>query len=199
MKLFATLLTLLFTVSGRCASVDPYDVVVTEDRTTATVILRTTVAVPNDAEIQLFDGQNFVVYYHALSSGEYLNKRILRADFLSGHYTLVFTDRGGRTEIPFQLHRNKAMSFDINDCRHFAYPAVDLRRERMLVVRYPNESGKRVNVRLTNEEGQQVFADKLQGEGIRRSYRLSELKAGKYTVTVTSTSLEDYTTAIALQ
>lgn len=198
MKTLSTILTLLFTVSGLCASVDPYDVIVMEDRTNETIIIRTTVPFLLDAEIQVLDANDFVIYTRSFLAGSFVNKRMLRSDFLNGNYTLVFADEQGRTEIPFNLSR-KGMSYDAGKGRLLAFPRVDMRNERLLTVNYTNESGKRVYVRLTNEEGHQVFNEQLEGEGIRRSYQLDQLEAGNYTVTVTSRSVMNYTAAIALQ
>lgn len=198
MKILSTILTLLFTVSGLCASVDPYDVVVREDRTSETIVMRTTVPFSHDTKLQLLDGNDFAIYSRSFTAGSFLNKRILRSDFLNGNYTLVIADETGRTEIPLHLSR-KGISYDAGEGRQLTFPRVDMSKERLLVLNYNNESGKRVNVSLTNEDGQQVFNEQLEGEGIRRSYQLDQLEAGNYTVTVTSRSVMNYTAAIALQ
>ena len=182
---------------GLRASVDPYDVVVVEDPTNATVLFRTTVALPYATDLRLLDDGERVIYQQTVAAGAFVNLRLRRNGIPVGNYTLVFTDEKGKTECPFAIVRN-ALAYDFREARQTIYPRVDLRDERLLVVNYDNDSGKRVNVRLTNEAGREVFSDKVAGESIRRSYQLNELAAGTYTVTVSSTDVKNYTAAIAL-
>lgn len=197
MKVLNIILTLLLLTSGLAASVDPYDIVVVEDETSATILFRSTIPMEHDSELTLVTFNNEVIYQQTISAGTFLNRRIRKEGIPSGSYQLIITDERGSTSIPMTIDRS-GMICDITRAKRVFYPNVNLTDKRLLVVNYKNESGKRVNVRLTDAEGHEIFADRLEGESIRRSYQLDQLEAGKYTVTVSSRNVKNYTAAIAL-
>ena len=198
MKVFNTIIALLFFVSGLGASVDPYDIVVVGDPTNNTLLLRSTVAFKHDCQLQLLNWEDQAIYVQDLAEGTFLNRRIRQTAIPNGSYTLVMSDATGRTEIPLSLSRSGVV-YEVVKAKRTIYPRVDLQDERILVVNYTNETGKRVEVSLTNENGREVFADRTEGQTIRRAYQLDQLEAGNYTVTVSSQSVKNYTAAIALQ
>ena len=198
MKVLTTLMVLLLVSLGMQASVDPYDVVVSEDRTSGTILLRTTIPLANKTEMSILDRAGNSLFSQSLAGNRFLNKRFKRASLPNGDYYLVFSDSLGRTTIPLSVSR-EAIIGDIQGAIQVIYPTLDLQNKRMLVLYYDNQTGKRVNVRLTNENGDQVFSDQLVGESIKRSYQLKNLDAGNYFVTVSSRDVKSYTAAIALQ
>lgn len=189
---------MLFTTLWLGASIDPYDLVVLEDQTNNTIVFRTTIPVNESTEMAILDLHGQYAFRQQLSAKEFLNKRFSRSGIPNGRYTLLFQDSNGKTEIPFEVTSNEVFA-DIVGATQVAFPLVQLRQARILVVNYQNESGKRVDVRLTNAQGREVFSEKVEGPTIRRAYQLDQLAAGEYTVTVSSRTFKNYTAAIALE
>ena len=198
MKVLTTLMVLLLTNLWLSAAIDPYDLVVMEDPTSNTIVFRSTVPLNETTEMVILDFQGRPTFQQQLVAKSYLNKRFSRNGLPDGLYTLVFQDSSGKTEVPLEISDNKVFA-DIVGATMVAYPLIQLRNQRMLVVNYKNESGKRVNVRLINASGQEVFSEKVEGSTIRRSYQLDQLDPGEYTVSLSSRSMKNYTAAIALE
>ena len=198
MKVLTTLMVLLLTNLWLSAAIDPYDLVVMEDPTSNTIVFRSTVPLNETTEMVILDFQGRPTFQQQLVAKSYLNKRFSRNGLPDGLYTLVFQDSSGKTEVPLEISDNKVFA-DIVGATMVAYPLIQLRNQRMLVVNYKNESGKRVNVRLINASGQEVFSEKVEGSTIRRSYQLDQLDPGEYTVLLSSRSMKNYTAAIALE
>lgn len=198
MKVLTTLMVLFLTNLGLGAAIDPYDLVVLEDPTTSTIVIRSTIPLKETTEMSIIDQQGGYAFRQQLVGDAYLNKRFSRQGIPNGEYTLVFQDSKGKTEVPFKVS-NQTVIANLTEASHVAYPSVRLHQERMLVVNYKNESGKRVDLRLFNAEGQEVFSEKVAGATIRRSYQLNQLEPGAYTLSVSSRSIKNYTAAIALE
>ena len=190
----ATLLTTLWL----SASIEPYDLVVLEDPTNNTIVFRSTVPVDENTEMIILDPQGQYAFRQDLAANHFINKRFSREAMPNGNYTLLLQNAYGKTEVPVEISP-KGVFADIVGATMVAFPMVQLRDQRMLVVKYNNVSGKRVNVRLTNASGQEVFSEKVAGPTIRRSYQLNQLAAGDYVVTVSSRNVKNYTAAIALE
>lgn len=199
MKTLTTIVAVLLLSLGLGASVDPYDIIVVEDETNETVLFRSTIAFSHATTVTLESLLIGTIYSIDVATDGFLNSRIRKEGIPTGAYELVITDERGRTVIPFNLNNRSGLRCNYAEARNILYPTVNLKDERVLVVKYANESGKRVNLRLTNADGQEVFAVKLEGETIRRAYQLDQLEAGEYTVTVSSRHVKNYTAAIALQ
>ncbi len=197
MKVFTILMVMLLCSLGLSATVDPYDIVVLQDPTNNTIVFRSTIPLPEITEMLILNASDQPAFSQQLPANAFLNKRFTARSLPNGAYTLVFKAATGKTEIPLNISDKE---FDVNRiaARRISYPVVQLRQDRLLVVNYKNETGKRVNVRLTDAEGNELFSEKIEGAQIRRSYLLEQLEAGDYLVTVSSKSVKNYTAAIAL-
>lgn len=190
-------MVLLLTTTWLSASVDPYDLVVLEDPTNNTIVFRSTAPLSEVTEMLIVNEDGQHTYAQKLSANSYLSKRFTRRSLPNGDYTFVLRAETGKIEVTFTISEDN-FSADILGARKMTYPEVKLRQARLLVVDYKNETGKRVNVRLTDAAGNEVFSEKITGPAIHRSYLLEQLEAGDYVVTVSSKNVKNYTAAIAL-
>lgn len=198
MKLLTSILLVAFASTTVLASIDPQDITVQRDPTSQTLIVRTTIALDRAAAFTLTDADGRTIYTDSVGAGQFVNKRFPLNAFPQRDYELTISDRRGATTQPFRPHAQGGVT-DRSQAQRLAYPRIDLRDERTLVVDYRNQSGKRVSIRLADQAGNTVFSDKVEGTAVQRSYRLTNLDRGDYQVTVNGRDLKDYTTAIALR
>lgn len=197
MKYILTLLTLFFASATALASIDPQDLTIQRDPTSGTLIVRTTVAVDQDAAFRVLDRRGNAVYNDSVRAGGFVNKRFPLTAFPPGSYTVELTDQMGATTWPLRPRGNGPVT-DLAAAVRVTYPRIDLRDERTLVVDYANRDGKRVSIRIADAAGRTVFSDQVDGK-VQRAYRLDQLALGDYRVVVDGRSLKTYTQDIALR
>ncbi|MEM9930080.1 MAG: hypothetical protein AAF840_09700 [Bacteroidota bacterium] len=199
MKLLTTIFIFFLATAAAFASIHPEDLTVQRDVTSGTLVFRSIIPMENTAKVQIVDWFGNAIYSGTLNQGDFLNKRFREAGFKSKSYRLIITDTVGRTTLPFQL-RPSGQLVDLAKADCLAFPQVDIRDERMLVVDYKNKSGKRVDIRIANREGETVFSDSVNGtKNVQRAYQLNQLSEGDYQIIVSARELKDYTLAFALR
>lgn len=198
MKLLTTILTLILATASALASIDPQDLTVQRDVTNGTVIFRSTIALPAATEVAIEDGYGNVIYTDSVGGGNFLNKRFPVSSFSANSYKLILSDEIGRTTIPLRFEDENGV-VDTERVHQVIYPSIDLRAERTLVVDYQNKSGRRVDIKIANHEGETVFTDSVNGNDVSRAYRLDRLHAGDYQVIVSSRDVKRHTMAFALE
>lgn len=198
MKLLTTILTLILATATLLASIDPQDLTVQRDVTSGTVVFRSTIALPAATEVAIADNFGNVIYTDSVGGGNFLNKRFPVSSFSGNNYTLILSDKIGRTTLPLKLD-GKSSVVVTEKVHQVIYPSIDLRSERTLVVDYQNRSGRRVDIKIANNAGQTVFTDSVNGNDVTRAYRLDQLLAGDYQVTVSSRDVKNHTMAFALK
>jgi hypothetical protein len=199
MKSFFTIFFCLFAFTVAFASVDPIDLIITADRTNKTVVLRTTTEVEHPTSVQIIDGRGVILYRGSLAVGDFLNKRFELATLPQGKYKLIVEDTVGRTVQPIEITEDIVIAEPKQAKRHF-FPAIRLRDANLLTINYLNPSGKQVAITVMDDEGNEVFADRIKGEAsVQKMYDLKQLPAANYFVTLTSTEIKNYTQAIALK
>lgn len=197
MKLLITILTIILATGSALASVDPQDLTVQHDVTSGTIVFRSTVALPFAAEVAIADAFGQVIYTDSVARGTFLNKRFPVSSFSSNNYSLIISDEQGRTSLPLRFNNEKGIALT-NKARHLLYPSIDLRAERTLVVDYQNKSGRRVDIKIANLEGETLFTDFADGNDVSRAYRLDKFNAGDYQVIVSGRDVKNHTMAFAL-
>ncbi len=198
-KVITTLLVLIFATAAAVAAISPFDLTIQRDVTSGTIVFRSTIPMDYAASILIEDLFGNALYEGRLNRGDFLNKRFREAGFTSKNYRLVVVDTLGQTTLPFQL-RPAGQLVDFAAADQLFFPRVDLRAERMLVVDYNNKSGRRVDIRIANTDGETVFSDSVNGtKNVQRAYQLNQLSEGDYQVTVSARDIKDYTLAFALR
>lgn len=194
----SALITLLFFLTLQLtASVNPIDLVILDDPTSRTLILRTTTEVEQQTKIRLSDADGLTLYTTRLDSGDYLNVRLKLAALPAGTYTLDVSDEQGRTVQPIDITGQGVIADPALATRTF-FPRVDL-RDKLLTINYLNPAGKQVDIRLEDRQGNKVIFDRLPGENtVQRAYSLKNLPSGDYFVTVSTTGTPTYTTSLQL-
>lgn len=198
MKLLTTILTLILATATAMASIDPQDLTVQRDVTSGTVIFRSTIELPAATEVAIADNYGNVIYTDSVRGGNFLNKRFPVSSFSGNSYSLILSDKIGRTTLPLKLDGKRGVVVT-EKIQHVIYPSIDLRSERTLVVDFENKSGRRVDIKIANRKGETVFTDSVNGNDVSRAYRLDELNAGDYQVIVSARDVKNHTTAFALE
>jgi len=198
MKLLTTILTLILATATALASIDPQDLTVQRDVTSGTVIFRSTIALPAATEVAIADNFGKVIYTDSVGGGNFLNKRFPVSSFSGNSYSLILSDKIGRTTLPLKLDSKRGVVVT-EKIQHVIYPSIDLRAERTLIVDFENKSGRRVDIKIANQKGETVFTDSVNGNDVSRAYRLDELNAGDYQVIVSARDVKNHTTAFALE
>ncbi|MTB50759.1 hypothetical protein [Lewinella sp. W8] len=199
MKTFLTTLFCLFAFATASASVNPIDLIIMADRTSKTVILRTTTDVEHPTRIEIIDARGATLYVDNLATGDFLNKRFELSTLPQGKYQLVVEDTVGRTVQPIEITNDVVVANPREATRHF-FPSIRLKDANLLTINYLNPSGKQVAISVKDDEGNEVFADRIKGvNSVQKMYDLQQLPAAKYTVTLTSRDVKNYVQAIALK
>jgi len=86
MKLFTTILLLVFSVATAAAAIEPQDITVQRDVTSGTLIFRSTIAMPQAAAFELTDALGNVIHLDSVAKGAFLNKRFKAAVFTANTY-----------------------------------------------------------------------------------------------------------------
>ena len=200
MKVFTFLLVLLFGAATADASINPLDVLVRSDATTATVVVRTLLPAERAFTFELRTPQGKVVLTREVAAGAFLNRRFAATSLPTGRYVATFTDERGRTEQPFTIDHNGAVRAAYTEASTELFPRVTLDDAGQLVVNVRGTGGRPVAIELSDPDGKTVLKDKISGEtGARRAYQLSGLAAGDYVVRVDGRHTTPYTTAIQLR
>jgi len=194
MKLLLTITGLLLATASLLASVDPRDLTVQHDVTSATVIFRSTIPLPENSEVAIANRYGTAIYSDSVAAGNYLNKRFPVSSFNENNYSLVLTDKTGRTIMPLRFNSDKGLVVT-DRVKQIVFPSIDLRSERTLVVDYQNQTGRRVNIKIANLEGETLFSDSVNGNDIVRAYQLDRLNAGNYQVIVSTRDIKNHTMA----
>jgi len=199
MKLFTTILLLVFSVATAAAAIEPQDKTVQRDVTSGTLIFRSTIAMPQAAAFELTDALGNVIHLDSVAKGAFLNKRFKAAVFTANTYKVVISDKIGQTILPLKVNTKGAV-VNADKVKHLVYPTMNFHADRTMVVAYDNKSGQRVDIKIANAKGQTVFSDKVSGvEGVRRAYQLDKLQSGDYKLIVSSRDVKNHTTAFALR
>jgi hypothetical protein len=200
MKLFTTILLLVFAAATVVASVPPQDITVQYDVTSGTIVFRSTVALSHAAAFKLTDGNGNVVYKDSIAKEGFLNKRFKMAALgRSDYYKVTISDEVGETSLPIKVSA-KEVVVNTNKAKHLFYPTLNFHSDRTLIVAYANKSKKRVDIKIATAQGQTVFSDQVSGtEGVRRAYQLDQLRSGDYQLIVSSGDVKNHTTAFALR
>ncbi len=199
MKLFTTILLLVFSVATAAAAIEPQDITVQRDVTSGTLIFRSTIAMPQAAAFELTDALGNVIHLDSVAKGAFLNKRFKAAVFTANTYKVVISDKIGQTILPLKVNTKGAV-VNADKVKHLVYPTMNFHADRTMVVAYDNKSGQRVDIKIANAKGQTVFSDKVSGvEGVRRAYQLDKLQSGDYKLIVSSRDVKNHTTAFALR
>lgn len=199
MKLFTTIFVLIFATASAVASIDPLDLTVQRDVTSGTLIIRSTVGLEKAALVEIFDDLENLLHTDTVIEGDFINKRFNVAGFGRNDLKLVVTDEKGRTTLPIKLTARGNVA-DAAKAEQLIFPRVDLRAERMLVIDYKNKGGRRVDITISNTEGETVFSDTVNGkEEVQRAYRLDQLADGNYNLIVSARDVKNHTTAFALR
>lgn len=199
MKLFTTIFVLIFATAPAMASIDPLDLTVQRDVTSGTLIIRSTVSLEQAALVELYDDLDNVLHSDTVLAGDFINKRFHLAGFGRNNLKLVVTDGRGRTTQPIRLASTGNLA-EVAAASKLLFPRVDLRAERMLVIDYKNKGGRRVDITISNTEGETVFSDSVSGkEDVQRAYRLDQLADGDYQLIFSARDVKNHTTAFALR
>jgi hypothetical protein len=199
MRLIILIFVLLFATTGAQASIDPLDLTAQRDVTGGTLVIRSIVGLERAASFQVYDDLDNLLFTDAISAGDFINKRFTTATFVRNTYKLVITDTRGRTTLLLRMNGSSNL-LDLNDAKVLLFPRVDLRAERMLVLDYTNTGGRRVNISITNTNGDIVFSDVVNGkEEVQRAYRLDQLADGDYQLIVSARDVKHHATAFALR
>ena len=184
MKLFTAFIAVCCLSAGLRASVDPYDVVMATDPTSNTSVIRSTIPMELPATMELVSPRGVGYYQSEVAEGAFLSIRFPAKFLPTGKYILRISTERGRTSLPFE-YRKRTIAYSPTEGVRTMYPGVDLRGHRQLIVSYPANEGAELQVALLNPAGQEVFADS-NGASIasRKAYRLDNLSAGTYTLTI---------------
>ena len=189
----------LFATASAQASVNPLDLTAQRDVTGGTLVIRSIVELKRAASFKVFDDLGNLLFADSVDAGNFINKRFSNTAFVRNTYKLVITDTRGRTT---QLIRMNATGnlLSPDDAEVLLFPRIHLRAERMLVLDYTNKGGRRVNISITDTNGDLVFSDVVNGkEKIQRAYRLDQLANGDYQLIVSTRGVKSHATAFALR
>lgn len=199
MKAVPFILALFLTAATAGASVNPYDIVVQADGTSQTLILRTTTDVAQDTEVSIRDHRGHTLYSKSLTTGSFLNTRFALSALPTGDYDLVIQDRIGRTTQPVRV-TGAGITADPAAARRVFFPQCDVQDGRTLRINYLNHRGQRVDIRVEDATGREVFSDFVNGSTpVQRAYELSRLPRGQYSVRITAKTIDTYTTTFELR
>lgn len=199
MKLFTTILLLIFASASAVASVDPLDLTVQRDVTNGTLVIRSIVGLERAASFEVYDDLSNLVHTDSVIKGDFINKRFPIAGFVRKTYRVVITDTRGRTTLPLRMTTSGNI-LNLKDATVLIFPRVDLRAERMLVIDYTNKGGRRVEISIANNVGDVVFSDVVNGkEEVQRAYQLNQLADGDYQLIVSARDVKNHATAFALR
>ena len=180
------------------ASINPEDLVVQTDPTTKTLTLRSVVRFESATKVQILDAAERVLHTANLESGTYLNTRFQLAALPVGYYEIVVADALGRTVQPMLIGEHGIEADPALASRNF-FPRVNL-KEDLLTINYLNREGSKVDIRLSDENGNAVLEDRLDAATtVQRAYNLEKLPAGEYFVTVRTQRQPNYTTSLRLE
>ncbi|MEM1221004.1 MAG: hypothetical protein AAGH79_18930 [Bacteroidota bacterium] len=196
-KLLFALLLLVTNSIGLSASVNPHDLIVRVDVSSATFVVRSTIPMNAETKIELLNADGLGLYNGTIAEKHYLNKRFPLASIADGEYQLILSDLRGKTIQPLVVKKG-VITQDLALAKQQFFPRVDLQDNRLMVVRYNNKEGNRINISVANGSGETVFQDQVKGEDIKRAYQLDKLEAGAYYVTFSSRTVRKHTVAIAL-
>lgn len=199
MKLFTTILLLVFAAATATASISPQDLTVQHDVTSGTIVFRSTVAMPHAAAFELSDVNGNIIHLDSVAKGDFVNKRFKAVSFTGSNYKVTISDKMGQTTLPLKLNAKDGI-VNANKAKHIFFPTLDFHADRTMVVAYDNKSGQRVDIKIANAKGKTVFSDQVSGvEGVRRAYQLDQLQSGDYKLIVSSRDVKNHTTAFALR
>ncbi len=193
-------LLLVFSVAGHLsASVDPLDVLVMQDPTTNSVVVRTLIQLELATKMELKNARGNFLYSGDMTAGTYVSKRFSCDNLPTGRYVLYFTDERGRTSIPFSS-RGGAIAFSAVNGLRTIFPAVSLSDDRTLIVSYHGATQEAYEIELLGADGRTVFTDSVRpSQATRKAYQLDNLHAGRYTLTFNTSTLPTRSTNINLR
>jgi hypothetical protein len=192
---FSIYLLIAATVS---ASINPIDLIIQADPTSHTLTLRTTTDVDLATTVKIVDADGLVLHTTKLDSGDYLNTRFKLSALPAGTYSVEVSDVQGKTVQPITVGATGITADPALAVRTF-YPRIDLDK-KLLTINYLNTGGERVEVRLADDNGNEIITDRLPAATtVQRAYSLENLPAGAYYVTVSSPSTQRHTTSLRLE
>ncbi|MCP9237120.1 hypothetical protein [Lewinella sp. JB7] len=193
------LLTLLLVTAAAVlpASVKPADLIVQADPASRTLTLRTTSGMDVPTTLKIIDENGLVLHTSQLDSGAYLSKRFQLDALPAGKYSVVLTDVVSTTSQPIVIDHQGVFADPALATRTY-YPHVEL-KDDLLTVNYLNHTGRSVYIRLYDQYGQEVIADRRPGTAVvQRAYNLENLPTGEYFVMISSGDIKSHTTSLLL-
>lgn len=196
MKTFLTTL-LILTATVLPASINPSDLKITTDSRGHLLTIQSDVSLSLPSELRVLDDNGVLLHNSKLVAGAKLNTRLQLRALPSGDYRIEFTDAEGTTVQPLKIDR-QGIEADVALATRSYFPRVDL-NDKLLTINYLNVAGDRVDVRLSDNYGNEVIEDRLPASTtVQRSYSLENLPEGEYYVTVSSPGARSHITKLLL-
>ena len=197
MKTFLTSL-LVLTVAALSASINPSDLSVAVGSDGTTLIITSTVVVKMNSKVRITDVNGLTLHTAEHKSGSAINTRLQLSALPKGTYSLSFTDAAGNIVQPICL-TERGIVVDQTLAVQTYYPHVDL-DDKLLTINYLNIPGKRVEISLSDDKGNEFVTDRLAASTtVQRAYSLENLPQGNYYVTVTSPGVRNHITSLRLE
>lgn len=146
--------------------------------------------------IKIFDREGFALVEESVSVSEHFEKIFNLENLQSGQYTLVIKSNYKETIQPIQIiGRNLIVD---ESKRQEYYPAIIQLEKKKVNLSVLNPTKSQVTLSIISRTGELLYRDALKDlVVVEKSYNLSQLPAGEYTVVV-DTSKDVYTKNVRL-